>query len=333
MPHRGAEKEPLSRFYSVSEPRLHERGHTEYKVTARIVSRKHPEKISETVVWRRYSDFKKLHRDLAYIHRNLFRRSEEFPAFAKPTIFGRFEAAVLEERRASAEMLLRFAATVPALYNSQQLKDFLEGGHSYELGESASLPSLPEPLLPLPGIDSLPSTPPLPANTTVPPVLQPSHSASSAVSQPQVADEDLDLLDGLTSRLSVSGVEDCVISTDLCLDEAGPTYDTAPVMTTLDMKIEAPGEGQGLHEEEKMEDAQGQYKGGRGMDERESENESENKSEKIEDVGARDPSLASIPVAGLSQHELELFDPCAKSGEEDGDWFAELLEDDVLHGV
>uniref|UniRef100_S4RF22 PX domain-containing protein n=1 Tax=Petromyzon marinus TaxID=7757 RepID=S4RF22_PETMA len=129
-----------------------------------IVSRKHPEKISETVVWRRYSDFKKLHRDLAYIHRNLFRRrSEEFPAFAKPTIFGRFEAAVLEERRASAEMLLRFAATVPALYNSQQLKDFLEGGHSYELGESAPLPSLPEPLLPLPGIDSLPSTPPLPA--------------------------------------------------------------------------------------------------------------------------------------------------------------------------
>lgn len=43
----------------------------------------------QIIVWKRYSDFKKLHKELWQIHRNLFRHSELFPPFAKGTVFGK----------------------------------------------------------------------------------------------------------------------------------------------------------------------------------------------------------------------------------------------------
>uniref|UniRef100_A0A2K5EYL9 Ribosomal protein S6 kinase delta-1 n=1 Tax=Aotus nancymaae TaxID=37293 RepID=A0A2K5EYL9_AOTNA len=118
----------LARFYTVTEPQRHPRGYTVYKVTARVVSRRNPEDVQEIIVWKRYSDFKKLHKELWQIHRNLFRHSELFPPFAKGIVFGRFDETVIEERRQCAEDLLQFSANIPALYNSKQLEDFFKGG-------------------------------------------------------------------------------------------------------------------------------------------------------------------------------------------------------------
>ncbi|XP_068795916.1 ribosomal protein S6 kinase delta-1 isoform X3 [Struthio camelus] len=125
----------LARFYTVTEPRRHPRGHTVYKVTARIVSRKNPEDVQEIVVWKRYSDFKKLHKDLWQIHKNLCRHTELFPPFAKAIVFGRFDATVIEERRQCAEDLLQFSANIPALYNSKQLEEFFKGGEVHDGSE------------------------------------------------------------------------------------------------------------------------------------------------------------------------------------------------------
>ncbi|XP_038204824.1 ribosomal protein S6 kinase delta-1 isoform X3 [Arvicola amphibius] len=118
----------LARFYTVTEPQRHPRGYTVYKVTARVVSRRNPEDVQEIIVWKRYSDFKKLHKELWQIHRNLFRHSELFPPFAKGIVFGRFDKTVIEQRRQCAEDLLQFSANIPALYNSRQLEDFFKGG-------------------------------------------------------------------------------------------------------------------------------------------------------------------------------------------------------------
>ncbi|XP_067585078.1 ribosomal protein S6 kinase delta-1 isoform X4 [Pseudorca crassidens] len=93
-----------------------------------VVSRRNPEDVQEIIVWKRYSDFKKLHKELWQIHKNLFRRSELFPPFAKGIVFGRFDETVIEERRQCAEDLLQFSANIPALYNSKQLEDFFKGG-------------------------------------------------------------------------------------------------------------------------------------------------------------------------------------------------------------
>ncbi|XP_054250086.1 ribosomal protein S6 kinase delta-1 isoform X4 [Indicator indicator] len=125
----------LARFYTVTEPRRHPRGHTVYKVTARIVSRKNPEDVQEIIVWKRYSDFKKLHKDLWQIHKNLCRHTELFPPFAKAIVFGRFDETVIEERRQCAEDLLQFSANIPALYNSKQLEEFFKGGEVHDGSE------------------------------------------------------------------------------------------------------------------------------------------------------------------------------------------------------
>lgn len=53
---------------------------------------------SQVVVWKRYSDFRKLHGDLAYTHRNLFRRLEEFPAFPRAQVFGEWQSRNLGQR-------------------------------------------------------------------------------------------------------------------------------------------------------------------------------------------------------------------------------------------
>lgn len=146
-------KEEYYRFFTVSDPRTHEKGHTEYKVTARFVSKSRPEDVKEVVVWRRFSELKKLHGELAYTHKNLFRRQEEFPPFPRAQMFGRFDEAVIEERRVATEAMLLFTTRIPALYNSPQLKDFFRGGEVTRPLDPTPLASagpLPPPLIPLP---------------------------------------------------------------------------------------------------------------------------------------------------------------------------------------
>lgn len=57
------------------------------EASSSLLGPSHP-RSSQVVVWKRYSDFRKLHGDLAYTHRNLFRRLEEFPAFPRAQVFG-----------------------------------------------------------------------------------------------------------------------------------------------------------------------------------------------------------------------------------------------------
>ncbi|KAM5163392.1 ribosomal protein S6 kinase delta-1 [Mantella aurantiaca] len=144
------DKGDLARFYTVTDPRRHRKGFTIYKVTARIVSRKNQEDVQEIVAWRRYSDFKKLHRDLWQIHKNLFRQTELFPPFAKAKLFGRFDECVIEERRQCAEDLLQFSANIPALYNSSQLEEFFKGGEVHDgsdlIGPAEPFPDFPDSL-------------------------------------------------------------------------------------------------------------------------------------------------------------------------------------------
>lgn len=146
-------KDEHYRFFTVSEPRTHDKGHTEYKVTARFVSKRHPEDAKEVVVWKRFSELRKLHGELAFTHKNLFRREEEFPPFPRAQVFGRFDEAVIEERRKAAEAMFLFTANIPALYNSPHLKEFLRGGEATRPLDPTCLTSeesLPPPLIPLP---------------------------------------------------------------------------------------------------------------------------------------------------------------------------------------
>ncbi|XP_072495178.1 sorting nexin-15 isoform X2 [Notamacropus eugenii] len=144
-------KDDYRRLYTVSDTRTHPKGYTEYKVTAQVV------------IWKRYSDFRRLHGDLAYTHRNLFRRLEEFPTFPRAQVFGRFEASVIEERRKAAEAMLRFTVNIPALNNSPQLKEFFRGGDVTRPLEPSDLHILPPPLVPTSPSEDAHLPQPLPA--------------------------------------------------------------------------------------------------------------------------------------------------------------------------
>ncbi|KAM3603562.1 uncharacterized protein V6R79_024861 [Siganus canaliculatus] len=125
----------LARFYTVTDPKKHKKGYTVYKVTARIISRKSPEDVQEITVWKRYSDFRKLHQNLLQLHKNVCGQSELFPPFARAKVFGRFDDSVIEERRQCSEDLLQFSANIPALYNSQHIQDFFKGGEVHDGSE------------------------------------------------------------------------------------------------------------------------------------------------------------------------------------------------------
>lgn len=125
----------LARFYTVTDPKKHQKGYTVYKVTARIISRKNPEDVQEITVWKRYSDFRKLHQNLLQLHKNVCSQSELFPPFARAKVFGRFDDSVIEERRQCSEDLLQFSANIPALYSSQHIQDFFKGGEVHDGSE------------------------------------------------------------------------------------------------------------------------------------------------------------------------------------------------------
>ncbi|XP_040016687.2 ribosomal protein S6 kinase delta-1 isoform X1 [Gasterosteus aculeatus] len=130
----------LARFYTVTDPKKHPKGHTVYKVTARIISRKNPEDVQEITVWKRYSDFRKLHQNLWQLHKSVCSQSELFPPFAKAKVFDlrfvwRFDDSVVEERRQCSEDLLQFSANIPALYSSQHIQDFFKGGDVHDGSE------------------------------------------------------------------------------------------------------------------------------------------------------------------------------------------------------
>ncbi|XP_056150430.1 ribosomal protein S6 kinase delta-1 [Lampris incognitus] len=129
------ERGEVARFYTVTDPKKHDKGYTVYKVTARIISRKSPEDVQEITVWKRYSDFRKLHQNLWQLHRGLCSQSELFPPFAKAKVFGRFDDSVIEERRQCSEDLLQFSANIPALYSSQHIQDFFKGGEVHDGSE------------------------------------------------------------------------------------------------------------------------------------------------------------------------------------------------------
>ncbi|BFZ11831.1 hypothetical protein BsWGS_14870 [Bradybaena similaris] len=113
--------------FSVTDPRLHSKGFTVYKVSCKCFSLKCPELLTELVCWKRYNDFKLLFKSLTVLHKAQ-QGSHPFPEFVKPTIFGRFTESVIEKRRQGAVELLNFISTQPHLYKSHVFKHFLEEG-------------------------------------------------------------------------------------------------------------------------------------------------------------------------------------------------------------
>lgn len=140
------------RIFEVTEPTRHRRGFTVYKVVStvsisliqnillltfifkihlhtcflfQVFPKSFPESATKITVWKRYSDFKKLHKELEQIFKQLYLKGE-FPEFPKAKVFGRFEHEVVEERRKAALLLLEFTANHLQLFTSKAFIQFFE---------------------------------------------------------------------------------------------------------------------------------------------------------------------------------------------------------------
>eukprot|EP00117_Sycon_ciliatum_P039295 scpid37917/ scgid29061/ Ribosomal protein S6 kinase delta-1; 52 kDa ribosomal protein S6 kinase; Ribosomal S6 kinase-like protein with two PSK domains 118 kDa protein; SPHK1-binding protein len=127
----------LQRFFDVVETRRAPQGHTVYKVVFSAGNSDNNETLSEVFIWRRYSTFVQLHKQLEEVYSGLplAKRSQKFPDFPKATFFGRFDEAVIDERRKGAISLLRFVSSIPELLVSGPLTEFVL--HTGEISKSS----------------------------------------------------------------------------------------------------------------------------------------------------------------------------------------------------
>ncbi|XP_063986020.1 ribosomal protein S6 kinase delta-1 [Diachasmimorpha longicaudata] len=113
------------RRFVITETSRHKRGFTIYKVTSLVFLKSSPDLASKVSVWKRYNDFKKLHKTLSSLHQRLPIK-EAFPPFPKGKFFSRFELEVIKERRDSAIKLLDFIGRHHALASHEMFVKFFE---------------------------------------------------------------------------------------------------------------------------------------------------------------------------------------------------------------
>lgn len=241
-------------------------------------------------MWKRYSELKKLHGELAYTHRNLFRRQEEFPSFPRAQVFGRFDEAVIEERRKAAEAMLLFTTNIPALYNSPQLKEFFRGAEVRRPMETAAIStSLPPPLIPLPerntellaeeetGRESPIQVQELDSNQRLTDLTQPELAVEA------LSDTESSLTQETHTETEIQGLTEKERETDITTHENNGTDQcSAATDTTTHASLENPGSPVDQSEE----------------------------FDSLFDSGLDEHSYKAPPL--LSDTDLAVFDPCAK---------------------
>lgn len=134
------------RSFYVSNPTRHKKGYTIYKVVSKVFPKNSVEAASQVVVWKRYSDFRKLYKALLHLYQGLHLKGN-FPKFAKASYFGRFDEETVEERRKAALCLLDFAAQYPVLFNSQVFVKFFENSQECHDEIEGEMSGLSPPLL------------------------------------------------------------------------------------------------------------------------------------------------------------------------------------------
>ncbi|KAM7360082.1 ribosomal protein S6 kinase-like 1 isoform 2-T2 [Cochliomyia hominivorax] len=109
--------------FTVTDTQTHKGGYTLYKITSIVFPRSVPQALTQIVVWRRFHDVKRLHRDLKRRHKSL-----QLPGYLPEPIdcsfFKRFDKDVIQKRKEYILQLLDYAAQQPALYKCHAFAQF-----------------------------------------------------------------------------------------------------------------------------------------------------------------------------------------------------------------
>uniref|UniRef100_A0A182YJS9 Protein kinase domain-containing protein n=1 Tax=Anopheles stephensi TaxID=30069 RepID=A0A182YJS9_ANOST len=113
--------------FSVGDETRKYKGFTIYRITSIVFPRSHPEGLTRVTLWKRFSEVKKLYKELARRHRERHLPGT-VPALAEHSYFKRFDPAVIEERKRYILQLLEFAGQEPLLYRSHAFLSFFTRG-------------------------------------------------------------------------------------------------------------------------------------------------------------------------------------------------------------
>ncbi|XP_045129311.1 uncharacterized protein LOC123515018 isoform X2 [Portunus trituberculatus] len=121
------------RIFEVNETKRHPKGYTIYQVKSTVFPRTSPEASTSVVVWRRYSEISRLHRDISELHEKLGLFGN-LPPFPRATILNRFEADVVEARREATLNLLKFIGQHSPLFTSEPFTSFFQSNEKKTAG-------------------------------------------------------------------------------------------------------------------------------------------------------------------------------------------------------
>ncbi|XP_052901773.1 ribosomal protein S6 kinase delta-1 isoform X2 [Anopheles moucheti] len=113
--------------FSVGNETRKYKGFTIYRITSIVFPRSHPEGLTRVTLWKRFSEVKKLYKELVQRHRERH-LAGTVPALAEHSYFKRFDPAVIEERKQYILQLLEFAGQEPLLYRSHAFLNFFTRG-------------------------------------------------------------------------------------------------------------------------------------------------------------------------------------------------------------
>ncbi|SPP83852.1 blast:Ribosomal protein S6 kinase delta-1 [Drosophila guanche] len=115
--------------FTVTDTQQHKGGYTIYKITSIVFPRSVPQALTCLVVWKRFHEIKRLHRELSRRHKSL-QLPGKLPVPTDSSYFKRFDALVIQRRKEYILQLLDFAAQHPALYKCSTFTQFFSEAHS-----------------------------------------------------------------------------------------------------------------------------------------------------------------------------------------------------------
>ncbi|KAK7067374.1 Sorting nexin-15 [Halocaridina rubra] len=138
-----AKLDPWVRIFEVPETKKHSKGYTIYQVKSTVFPRSSPEASTSVVVWRRYSELRRLHKAISELHQKLG-ITDQLPPFPRATILNRFDADVVETRREAALNLLKFIGQHNSLFTSEPFTKFFENDENANINKKPRSTSKPK---------------------------------------------------------------------------------------------------------------------------------------------------------------------------------------------
>ncbi|CAH1102840.1 unnamed protein product [Psylliodes chrysocephalus] len=117
------------RIFDIPDIRKHKSGFTIYKVVSMLYPESCPDAVTKVTVWKRYNDFRRLHRELKSLYKKIT-KSKDFPNLPAKTLLKRFDEETIQERKQSILNFLDFLGGHYQLFTSKEFVKFLESSHT-----------------------------------------------------------------------------------------------------------------------------------------------------------------------------------------------------------